>query len=89
MALVHQADFLLIVRADPYRLRVRGLSWSLPQAYPDRMRDESLTEAIELVSSERPVAPENLVTATILSLELPRTMAFLAIFVGLLILRFS
>jgi hypothetical protein len=51
------------------------------------MRDESLTEAIELVSSERPAAREKLKTT--LSLELPRTMALLAIFVGLLILRFS
>lgn len=89
MALAHQADFLPIVGADAYPLRIRGLSCLLLQAYPDRMRDESLTEAIELVSSERLTVRENLIRETGLSLELPRTMALLAIFVGLLILRFS
>ncbi|HVN90730.1 MAG TPA: hypothetical protein VMT61_13020 [Candidatus Binataceae bacterium] len=53
------------------------------------MRDESLTDAIGLVSSERAPAIEHPPVETAITLELRRTVVFLAIFVGLLILRYS
>ncbi len=53
------------------------------------MRDESLTDAIGLAPSERTPAIEHLPVETALTLELRRTVLFLAIFVGLLILRYG
>jgi len=53
------------------------------------MRDEPINNGVELFSSEPRTAAEPLIIEPTLSLELGRMVILLAIFLGLLILRFS